>query len=242
MITKKVFKAAFISSLPVLMGYSVMGMGAGILLAAKTDLNFLWAMFAAFITESAAIQYMQPDLINNVRTIPQIVIITILLNLRYAMYGLSLIERFRRLKLPRRLYMILTLSDETYALQIENKCPEGENSDDYCLAISSLDHFYWIFGCTVGAILGDLIKFNTMGIEFAMTALFIVILTDQCLEKANRIPSIIGAGATIFCRIAFGTDYMLIIAIALILTSFILLRPRFDTTYKHTLAMKGGAK
>ena len=213
------------------MGYSVMGMGFGILLTAKTELNAIWALVMAFLTESGAMQYTEVELINSSQTILQIIIITVLINLRYSMYGLSLIERFRGLKIWRKLYMILTITDETYALEVQNKVPEGESSDDYCLAVASLDHIYWMFGCVVGAIIGDLIKFNTTGIEFAMTALFIVILTDQCLEKENRIPSIIGAALTILARIVFGTDNMLIFAIFLILLSLVVLRKRLDPTY-----------
>lgn len=209
-----------------------MGMGFGILLSAKTDYGSLWALFISAFTLSAAIQYAEVDILRSVQTIPQIILLTVLVNLRYVMYGLSMIERFRHLGFWRKLYMIHTLTDETYALEVENRCPPGGNSDTYCFEIALFDHIYWIFGCVAGSVLGNFIHFNTRGIEFAMTALFIVILTDQCLAKENRMPALIGLAVTIVCRMIFGPANMLVAAIFLNIFGVILCRKWLNPDYQ----------
>ena len=91
-----------------------------------------------------------------------------------------------------------------------------------------LNQCYWIFGCLLGSVAGRWMDFNKKGIDFAMTALFLVILTEQCLEKRNRLPSLIGGAATLLCRILFGADRMLIPAMVLMLTGFLILRRRLE--------------
>ena len=154
----------------------------------------------------------------------QVALLTFCLNIRYAMYGLSLLDRFRGIPLSQKLYLIWTLTDETYALEVANRCPAGENSLHYCLAVAFFDHMYWIFGVTAGALLGRKLPFDSQGIDFAMTALFIVILVDQCREKENRIPAVIGLVCAILARSVFATANMLIPAMILMFASFLLLR------------------
>lgn len=225
--TKKVFKAAFIASLPVLAGYLAMGCAFGILLDAQAGLGAFWSLLMSVTIYSGSMQFAAVDILNAGLPLLKVALLTIFINIRYAMYGFALIERFEG-KGWKKLYMITALTDETYALQVENKVPEGEDSTAYCLAIAMLDHCYWITGCLIGNIAGHWMTFNKKGIDFAMTALFLVILTDQCLDKRNRIPSLIGGGATLLCRIIFGADNMLIPAMILMLTGFLLLRRRLD--------------
>lgn len=102
-------------------------------------------------------QYAEVDLLATIHNMAKIVLLTILINLRYAMYGLSLIECFRGVKLWKKLYLILTLTDETYALQVENRVPIGEDSRDYCFLIAMLNHIYWICGGIIGMFVGSFI-------------------------------------------------------------------------------------
>ncbi len=217
--TKRVIRAAFIASLPVLMGYLAMGMAAGILLAGTIHIPdiSLWAFLTSFVNISGALQFLLVDWIDKGTPMIDVILLTLCLNLRYAMYGFSLLERFRGLPLPLKYYLIWTLTDETYAIEVANKVPEGEDSVSYCIAVAAFDHFYWIAGVVSGSLLGTVLTFNTSGIDFAMTALFLVILVDQCREKINRIPALIGACAALFTRCFFATDKMLLPTIPLIL-------------------------
>jgi len=223
---KPTLKQAFVSSLPVLMGYTTMGFAAGMLLAAESGVRLpaLWAFLTSATSISGALQFMLVDWIRTARPMLDVALLTVCLNIRYSMYGLSLIERFRGLPLPKKLYLIWSLTDETYALEVENKVPPGGDSILYCLTLAALNHFYWIFGVVAGALAGAALPFPNKGIDFAMTALFLVILTDQCRERKNRVYAAVGLAASILCALVFGAGKMLIPSIVLMLSALVVFR------------------
>ena len=233
--TKKVLKAAFISSLPVLMGYLTMGFAAGVLFSSRVDLPcpFIWAFLSSATSISGALQFLLSEWYASKTSLWDVALLTVCLNMRYAMYGLSLIERFKQVSLLKKLYLIWSLTDETYALEVENKVPKGENSISYCLAVAIFDHIYWIAGVTAGAIAGSGLKFDNRGIDFAMTALFLVILTDQCKEKSNRFPAVLGIVATLASRIFFPPQSMLIPAMAIMIILLLVFRRQLDPLLKN---------
>ena len=228
--TKKVFKAAFISSLPVLMGYTAMGMAAGILLAGTVKLHALpfWAFLSSGINISGALQFIMVNWCDAMIPFTQVALLTFCLNVRYAMYGFSLIEKFRPLPFWKRAYLIWSLTDETYALEVNDRTPEGENPLDFCMGVAALDHLYWIFGVVLGSIVGSALPFSSEGIDFAMTALFLVVLTDQCKDKLNRMAATVGIVSAIAGRVFFSTANMLIPAMIMMGAVFVILRKRFE--------------
>ena len=228
--TKKVFKAAFISSLPVLMGYTAMGMAAGILLAGTVKLHALpfWAFLSSSINISGALQFIMVNWCDTMIPFAQVALLTFCLNVRYAMYGFSLIEKFRPLPFWKRAYLIWSLTDETYALEVDDRTPEGEDPLEFCMGVAMLDHFYWIFGVVLGAIVGSALPFSSEGIDFAMTALFLVVLTDQCREKINRKAALVGIVSAIAGRVFFSTANMLIPAMIMMGAVFVILRKNFE--------------
>ena len=229
--TGRLWKAAFVSSLPVLMGYTTMGMAAGILLARNGGISHApaWAFLTSLTSISGALQFILVEWARNRTAFLTVALLTFCLNIRYAMYGLSLLERFHGIGIWRKLYLIWTLTDETYALEVENKHPDGESSLSYCLLVAALDHLYWVAGVFAGALIGAALPFQTKGIDFAMTALFLVILTDQVREKTNRRPALVGGLAAFAMLLLFGPGNMLIPAIGLLLAVFLVFRRRWDT-------------
>lgn len=230
MIKGKTLKSAFTASLPVLMGYVAMGMAAGILLAGKIerpDTPF-WAFLTSATTISGALQFAIVDWISNRTPLLDVALLTFFLNVRYAMYGLSLLERFRGIGKLKKSYLIWSLTDETYALEVECKVPPGGDPVNYCLAVAAFDHMYWVAGVTLGALTGRLLPFSNKGIDFAMTALFLVVLTDQCHDRRNRIPAATGVAAAITGRVFFSVENMLIPAMIFMSAAFILLRKKLD--------------
>ena len=230
MFTRKVLKSAWLSTIPVLMGYLTMGFAAGILFAGRvqTPSAGFWAFLTSFTSISGALQFLLSEWAEKHTPLLDVALLTVCVNLRYAMYGFSLLERFRGIPWWKKCYLVWTLTDETYALEVENKTPPGESSLSYCLAVAGLDHFYWVAGVTAGALAGSSFPFDNRGIDFAMTALFLVILTDQCREARNRLPAAIGLAATVFCRFFFPPDKLLIPAMILMLALLLAGRKKIE--------------
>ena len=188
--TRSLAKRAFADSLPVLMGYSTMGFVAGVLLAAKGGVSLapLWAFLTSSLWVTGTMSIAVVPEIASRSSVLTIALMTLAVNFRYAFYGFSLLKRWRGITKLRKLYLILMLTDENYAL--ESSCGIADQSEyvRYCTLLSVFNHMYWIVGITVGAITVGLlgmaidpmvIRGYTNGMEFSMAALFLVIFTDQ---------------------------------------------------------------
>jgi 4-azaleucine resistance transporter AzlC len=235
---KKNWQSAFKDTLPVMMGYLAMGAAAGLVLAgAVKELPCLplWGSFSSALSISGALQFMLAAWIRDAAPLTDVLLLTVFLNLRYAMYGFSLIDRFEGLPRWKKWYLIWTLTDETYALQCADKRTGKADSVDYCMKVAFLDHCYWVAGVTLGTLAGGALPFDCKGVDFAMTALFLVILTDQMREKANRLPALTGLGAAIVARCFFAVDKMLIPAMIVMTAVFLAGRKHFEKS-------SGGAK
>ncbi|MBR6059495.1 MAG: AzlC family ABC transporter permease [Victivallales bacterium] len=227
--TKTVALASWKASIPVMLGYLVMGFAGGVLLAKETGLGAFWAFFTSATAVSGTLQFLLVDMLKKHTALFTIAILTLSINIRYALYGLPLIDRWRHIPLLLKLYMILTLTDETFALEVADNHPDGEDSITYCFFIAMFDHLYWIVGVIAGNVAGHLISFNSNGIDFAMTALFMVILLDQLKTKANRIPALIGLCSAIVGLLVYPAN-MLIPSIVVGLIALLALRSRLENS------------
>ena len=224
---KTAFAAAFRVTLPVLMGYSTMGMAFGILLVKEGGFNWLWAFLCSVSILSGSLQFAAVEIMHDQLPLWQTALLSLLINIRYCVYGLPLIGDFRKCGW-KRFYLIGALSDETYALQVQDNRPEKAGREQFLLYVAMLDHIYWIFGSVAGAVLGGVLPWDMRGVDFAMTALFLVILTDQCRDKINRIPAAVGGICTLAALLLFGKDGMLPPAMAGMIIILLWLRPRLE--------------
>ncbi len=157
----------------------------------------------------------------------QIVFLTLMVNARHLFYGLSLIDKFRDLG-RKKGYMIFALTDETYSLLCAKNPPNGVDRQWFYFFICLLDQCYWILGCTTGAIIGSFLRFNTKGIDFAMTALFVVIFLDLWQSTKNNLTALIGIAASVFALLIFGAENFLLPAMVLILIFLTLTRKTME--------------
>jgi 4-azaleucine resistance transporter AzlC len=230
---RKTLAAAFPVTVPVLMGYLSIGMAFGLMLQA-VGYGPVWAVFMSLIIYAGSGQYLGCTLLATAAPLPQVAMLTLLLNFRHIFYGLSLLDKFQGAGW-RRPVMIFQLTDETYALLTSVEPPEGVEASDFYFAISMLDHSYWILGSLIGATIGALIHFNTQGIDFAMTALFVVIAVEQWKAAGKglrkHIPALIGFGCTIASVVVtrlLSSDNMLIPALVAICVLLLTLRGRLE--------------
>lgn len=190
MMNKKTIRYAFFSSLPVMAGYVVLGAGFGILLNDK-GYSFWWAFLMSLTIYAGSMQYVGVDLMAGGASLVSAALMTLMVNARHIFYGVSMVDKYREAG-PEKPYLIFALTDETYFL------------------VSLMNQFYWIFGSVMGGILGSALTFDTEGIDFAMTALFVVIFVEQWEKTRQHLPALLGVGISLVCLMAFGASNFLI--------------------------------
>lgn len=223
---RRAFRAAFPATVPVLMGYLSIGIAFGLMLQA-VGYDFIWAFFMSLTIYAGSGQYMGVGLLETGAALVQVAVMTLILNFRHLVYGLSMLEKFRGMG-PKKLYMIFSLTDETYALLSSARVPDRVEPHAYYFAIAVLDHIYWIAGSVIGSVAGALIHFNTQGIDFAMTALFLVIAVDQWQTYKSHLPALLGCGLTVVSLLLLGAEAMLIPALCAIILFLLVLRCKLD--------------
>ncbi|MDD4817518.1 MAG: AzlC family ABC transporter permease [Victivallaceae bacterium] len=226
---KMFFRSAFVATLPVLVGYLALGMAFGVLFS-RLNLAVPWAGLMSLTIYGGSMQLAGVSMLREHMPLLQIAALSVVINIRHVVYGLSLLGKFKGGGW-RSLYMIFALTDETYALLTGCPIPHGADRHKYMFAISILNHSYWIAGGLIGAAAGTLLDFDSTGIEFSMTAIFVVILTDLCREKRNRMPAVLGLSATAGSFLIFGASGMLVPAMIAILGGLLAMRRRIGRLY-----------
>lgn len=198
---------AFKSSLPVMAGYLVLGAGFGMMMKAA-GYGAGWAFAMSLFIYAGSMQYAAVGLLSGGASLLSVALTTLMVNARHLFYGISMLEPYRKAGAAKP-YLIFALTDETYSLVCS-----GKRSIRECLLISLFDQVYWVAGSTVGALLGGVVPFSTEGVDFALTALFLTVFTQQWLENKNHFPALCGVGVSVLCLAVFGPDRFLIPAMA----------------------------
>ena len=210
----KTFKQAFIDTLPVMAGYLVLGIGFGVLMN-NNGFSLIHSLLMSVFVYAGSLQYLGISLLINGTNILSIALGSFLVNARHLLYGISMFSKYKNTG-KRKPYLIFSLTDETYSL-VSNK-----DNKDYFWYVSLLDHFYWISGTVLGSLIGKLITFNTEGLDFALTALFIVIFIEQWLTSKDNYSALSGLLFTSLCLLLFGKDNFLIPSMLAIVISLLL--------------------
>lgn len=220
------FRAALPRTLPVLAGYLVLGVAFGLLLN-SIGLGVFWAAAMSILVYAGSAQFLAVSLIGASASLPQVALLTFLLNFRHFFYGLSMVSRYQGVG-KRKLYLAFALSDETYAILAGALPPAQVDPADYYFAVSLLDQCYWVAGSLIGATVGQLITFDTTGVDFAMTALFVVLAVEQWKSARRHAPALFGVCCGVVCLLIFGSDLFLIPALAAIVALLLLFRRRLE--------------
>ena len=217
---KQALKTVFLDTVPVMTGYLFLGISFGILLG-QTGYGLPWALSMAVFMYAGSAQFLAVSLLANHAGLLSSAIAIFLLNARHIFYGISLIDTYKGTG-KKKPYLIFALTDETYSLVTQNQPPEGMRRHTYCLLVSVLDHLYWIAGCIIGVLAGNIIPISFEGIEFVLTALFVTLFVEQWLSNKNHFPSLVGVVSTVLCLMIFGKAIFLIpsmVLIAVLLTT-----------------------
>ncbi len=212
---------AFRDSVPVMAGYIVLGMGFGILLSAK-GYGVLWAIATGIIIYSGTMQYAAAEMFTGGAALTEAAMTAAMMGARHIFYGLTMSERYKNIHGLKKAYMIFALTDETYSLVCES------DDEDYCFWVSLFDQIYWVTGGVIGSLLGEILPFDSRGIDFALTALFVSICTEQWLNAENHYPALIGFTASILCLVIFGAGNFLIPSMISVTVMLFAMRGRID--------------
>ena len=208
-------RAAFPNTVPVMTGYLCLGMAFGVLM--KTNgYGVVWSVLMSLLCFAGSMQFVTITLLTTAFDPLQAFLLSIMVNARHIFYGLSVLDKYKGLGKVRA-FLIFSLTDETFSLVSTLEPPEGVERRDFYFWISALDYAYWVTGSALGGLLGGLLTFNTTGLDFALTALFVVLFMEQWKKKENRPAGLIGILCTMVSLAVFGADNLVIPAMVLIL-------------------------
>lgn len=219
-VQKNTLKYAWKASLPVMAGYLVLGIGFGVLLEDK-GYGWWWAALMSLTIYAGSMQYVAVDLLAGSATIVSAALMTVFVNIRHVFYGLTMLEKYNATGREKP-YLIFALTDETYSLVCSAQLPDGIDEKRYDLYISLLNQCYWVIGSVMGAVAGAVIPFSSTGIDFSMTALFVVIFVEQWEKTKQHLSAVSGIVISVLCRIVFGASSFLIPAMIGILAAMLL--------------------
>lgn len=221
---KKAFKAAFPNTIPVLTGFLVLGIAYGVLMQTK-GYGVLWSVLMSAIAFCGSMQFVAITLLTTVFNPVQAFLLSIMVNARHLFYGISMLHKYKGLG-KIRFFLIYVLCDETFSISSSVEIPEGINRKYFYFTISLLDYLYWITGTFLGGILGNFIRFNTTGLDFVLTALFVVLFLEQWKSIENRLPGLIGIISTIAGLMIFGKGNLVIPSMIIIFLTLMLGRKK----------------
>ena len=227
MLDQSNFHRAIKTTIPVFFGYIAIGIPFGLMLV---NAGYPWwlAPVMSVLMYAGAGQYLAVGLYAAGTPLAAILVAQFFVNIRHVFYGLSLISKFKNVG-KIRYFLMFALTDETYALLTAANVPKDAEPGAYYGTIALFDWLYWIFGSLIGALLGTLIPYDFAGVDFALTALFVVLLINQIKASRDFIPPLVGCGTAVIAIVLFRlgilpAQHILLAAIALGLFALIVMQ------------------
>mgnify|MGYP002411820420 FL=1 len=218
----KGLKAAFPYTIPIMTGYLFLGMSFGILLNSK-GYHFGWAVLMSIFIYAGSMQFVAVNLLTLAFNPLNAFLITLMVNA-----GLSMLGKFKGTG-NKKPYLIFGLTDETYSILCSAEPPESMDKNGFMFSVTILNQFYWVAGSAAGALLGAVFTFNAKGIDFVMTALFVVIFVSQWQSQKKHAPAAIGIAVSVTCLLIFGSDHFIIPAMGLITLVLTVFKKHIET-------------
>ncbi len=216
------FKAAFPHTIPIFAGFCFLGMTYGIYMNVS-GFRFWYPMIMSLTVLAGSVEFVAVNMLLGAFNPMQALAMTVMINARHLFYGISMLDKYRGNGL-KDIYLIFGMCDESFSINYTAEIPEGIDRGWFMFFVTLLNHSYWVFGATLGGIFGSLIHFNTEGIEFVMTAMFVVIFMEQWLKEKSHISTLTGLGISLLCLASFGSENFIIPAMLAILGVLILLK------------------
>ncbi len=201
--------------------------------------SFLYPMIMSLTIFAGSVEFVAVSMLLGAFAPLQSLVMTLMINARHLFYGISMLDKFRGLGL-KKLYLIFGMCDESFSINYTASIPEDVDAGWFMFFVTLLNQIYWFTGSTLGGIFGSLIHFNTEGLDFVMTAMFVVIFMEQWLKDRRHESALLGLGLSLFCLLIFGADNFIIPSMITILAA--LTAVRGPLTRAQTPAEEGGAE
>ena len=221
-IVKKAFIAAFPHTIPIFAGFWFLGMAYGIYMNVS-GFSFLYTLIMSLFIFAGSMEFVTVSLLLGAFNPLQALLLTLMINARHLFYGISMLDKYRKTGWKKS-YLIFGMCDESFSINYTARIPQGIDRNWFMFFVTFLNHIYWVSGALLGCLFGSFIHFNTQGLEFVMTAMFVVIFMEQWLNENSHLSSLIGLGISIGCLVVFGAENFIIPSMLMILGVLTLLR------------------
>lgn len=215
-------KKAFPYTIPIFAGFWFLGLAYGIYMNVS-GFSFLYPMIMSLVIFGGSLEFVTVSMLLSPFAPVQTFIMALLIQARHIFYGISMLDKFRGMGW-KKFYLIFGLCDETFSINYTADISQDVDKGWFMFWVTLLNHFYWVSGATIGGLVGSLLKFDTDGISFVMTAMFVVIFLDQWLKEKKHYASCIGILVSFICLMIFGADNFMLPTMIAILILFTLLR------------------
>ncbi len=222
----RAFRAALPHCLPVCTGFLFIGMSYGVYLSSM-GFSFLWPMATSILIFAGSMEFVTANLLILHFDPINALLLALTVNARHLFYGISMLEKYRDAG-RKKWYLIFGMCDETFAINVSAQPPEGVDRSWFYFFVTLIDHCAWVAGATLGGLVGGWIPFDTTGIDFVLTALFVVIFLGQWLAAKRHLPAVTGVLCSVAALVVFGADNFILPAMVLILLALTGLKKRIE--------------
>lgn len=219
---KKTFLYALRQSFPIFISFIPVGLAYGVLMQ-NAGYNVLWVGLTSLLVDAGSLQFLMVSFFTGSVPLLTVAVMALLINSRHIFYGLPFIEKFRSFG-PWRHFLTYYLSDETFSLHCARKSEEGVDEKWAYVFTTVQVVLYWLILSMLGTWIGSLIPVDMTGVDFAMTALFTVILVDQLRSAVNRLPAVTAFVSAVVCLAVIGAGNFILPSLAVTVAALILLR------------------
>lgn len=229
---KAAFKAAFPYTIPIFAGFWFIGLTYGIYMNVS-GFSFWYPTLMSLTVFAGSVEFVAANMLLGAFNPLQALAMTLMISARHLFYGVSMLNKYRDVGW-KKLYLIFGMCDESFSINYTASIPTDVDKGWFMFFVTALNHLYWVSGAALGGLFGSLIKFNTEGLSFVMTAMFVVIFMEQWLNDKNHASALIGIGLSLLCLVTFGSDNFMIPTMAAILGVLTLLRSPIEKGGKRS--------
>ncbi len=221
---RRAFRAALPHTIPIVVGFLFLGMSYGFLMRSK-GFSVFYPMLMSFFIFAGSMEFVTVNLLLTAFDPARAFFLALMVNARHIFYGISMLSRYKNVGW-KKFYLIYGMCDESFTINCSVTPPQDVDRGWFLFFVTLLNQAYWVSGATLGALLGYIIRFDTKGIEFVMTALFVVMFLSQWEENKDHRSALTGLGCSVLCLVIFGSGQFILPAMILIILCFTLNRKK----------------